>query len=235
MALPLSGNPMSLNQIHVEAGGTSNTQVSINDADIRGLTAATGLTIPTGNQTEISLGNFFGATSIVWEFSVTAADSDENTASPQGYDSYCIGKSCSQYDRLGYSTYGDRTQPSNNVADNYGSTTDTTCDFKSGAVLKKLNWEDLLGANVTLELAGSHTNAGFTTMTIGSTSFSRSSATYSSGTNTRINETTTKWVWATLSQSTTGGGNPFPYAVTYSSLGDPIYTPTGASSTVTFT
>lgn len=36
MALPTSG-PLSLNAIHVEAGGTSGTQASINDADIRGL------------------------------------------------------------------------------------------------------------------------------------------------------------------------------------------------------
>ena len=36
MALPTSG-AISLNQIHVEAGGTSGTQASINDSDIRGL------------------------------------------------------------------------------------------------------------------------------------------------------------------------------------------------------
>ena len=36
MALPTSG-PLSLNQIHIEAGGTSGTTASLNDADIRGL------------------------------------------------------------------------------------------------------------------------------------------------------------------------------------------------------
>lgn len=36
MPLPSSG-AISLNQIHVEAGGTSGTQASINDSDIRGL------------------------------------------------------------------------------------------------------------------------------------------------------------------------------------------------------
>ena len=36
MALPTSG-AISLNQIHVEAGGASGTQASINDSDIRGL------------------------------------------------------------------------------------------------------------------------------------------------------------------------------------------------------
>ena len=35
MALPASGNSLSLNQLHVEAGGTSGTECSLNDADIR--------------------------------------------------------------------------------------------------------------------------------------------------------------------------------------------------------
>ena len=37
MVLPTSGNPISLNQIHVEAGGTTSTEASLNDVDIRGL------------------------------------------------------------------------------------------------------------------------------------------------------------------------------------------------------
>ena len=35
MALPASGNSLSLNQLHIEAGGTSGTMCSLNDADIR--------------------------------------------------------------------------------------------------------------------------------------------------------------------------------------------------------
>ena len=37
MALPASGNSLSLNQLHVEAGGTSETECSLNDADIRAI------------------------------------------------------------------------------------------------------------------------------------------------------------------------------------------------------
>ena len=37
MALPSSGNPISLNQIHVEAGGISGTSCFLNDSDIRAL------------------------------------------------------------------------------------------------------------------------------------------------------------------------------------------------------
>ena len=35
MALPTSGNSLSLNQIHIEAGGSSATTCSLNDSDIR--------------------------------------------------------------------------------------------------------------------------------------------------------------------------------------------------------
>ena len=61
MALPTSGN-LTLNQIHVEAGGTSETACTINDTDIRGLEAAAGYTIPTGSGTAIEIGDFYGAT-----------------------------------------------------------------------------------------------------------------------------------------------------------------------------
>ena len=40
MALQTSG-AISLNQIHIEAGGTTGTQASLNDSDIRGLISAT--------------------------------------------------------------------------------------------------------------------------------------------------------------------------------------------------
>ena len=52
MALPASGT-ISLNQMHTEAGGSSGTLCSINDADIRGLTPGTGYSIPTGSATAI--------------------------------------------------------------------------------------------------------------------------------------------------------------------------------------
>ena len=63
MALQTSG-AISLNDIHVEAGGTTGTSATINDADIRGLTAASGYTIPTGSGTAIDFGDFYGASSL---------------------------------------------------------------------------------------------------------------------------------------------------------------------------
>lgn len=57
MALPNSG-PLSLNQIHVEAGGSSGTQASINDSDIRGL-------IGKSSGAQMSFNEWYGASNTV--------------------------------------------------------------------------------------------------------------------------------------------------------------------------
>ena len=60
MALPTSG-ALTLDQIHVEAGGDTGTTSSLNDTDIRGLTAADGKTINSNQGTTIDFDNFYGA------------------------------------------------------------------------------------------------------------------------------------------------------------------------------
>lgn len=55
MALPSSGQ-LSLNQIHVEAGGTSGTSVTLNDSDVRGL-------ITKGDGTQNKISEYYGASS----------------------------------------------------------------------------------------------------------------------------------------------------------------------------
>lgn len=60
MALPTSG-ALSLNAIHVEAGGTSGTTCSLNDSDIRGLNPGVGRSINSALGTNIDFGNFRGA------------------------------------------------------------------------------------------------------------------------------------------------------------------------------
>lgn len=79
------------------------------------------------------------------------------------------------------------------ISPTQGSITDTTLDPKSNATIQYLRW---VSANrVELRISGYHTNSGFTTMTIGSTSFSRSSASFSAS-------SYTMWTWNTSS-------NPF--------------------------
>jgi len=63
MALQLSGNPISLSDIHVEAGGGSTSTCTINDSDIRALDAATGRSINSTTNTTIDFDDFYGATS----------------------------------------------------------------------------------------------------------------------------------------------------------------------------
>lgn len=57
MAIPSSG-PISLNQFHVEAGGGSGTQASINDSDIRGL-------ISKSSGAQMAFNEWYGASNVV--------------------------------------------------------------------------------------------------------------------------------------------------------------------------
>tara|TARA_Y100001938_G_C8077108_1_gene426756 strand:+ start:1447 stop:1953 length:507 start_codon:yes stop_codon:yes gene_type:complete len=59
MALQSSG-AISLNDIHVEAGGSSGTQASLNDADIRGL-------INKGSGVQMSFSEWYGASGVTTE------------------------------------------------------------------------------------------------------------------------------------------------------------------------
>lgn len=56
MPLPSSPNPISLNAIHIEAGGSSASQASLNDSDIRGL-------IGKSSQAPNSFSEYYGAAS----------------------------------------------------------------------------------------------------------------------------------------------------------------------------
>ena len=60
MALQTSG-AISLDDIHVEAGGSTGTQCSINDSDIRDLDEASGKTINNTTNTTIDFDDFYGA------------------------------------------------------------------------------------------------------------------------------------------------------------------------------
>lgn len=222
MALPLSGNPMSLNQIHVEAGGTTGTTVSINDADIRGLTAATGYTIPTGNQTEIQFGDFFGA-SASWSTTMTTGNF---------LGKFCI-KSCSYWNGYGYVlretyTYSNitymRSTPINDLqwtsTATEGSLTDTTFDTLSNSKIIGLYWNPGLISDDALyfSIAGHHANSGFSTITIGSSTFNRSNATHTQD----------------YQQDFPEGSTNYPYTYwKFANVSNPFGTTEGATRSVT--
>lgn len=65
MALPSSGQ-ISLDQMHVEAGGTTGTQAAINDADIRDLISAS-------SESEMEFSDFYGASAALYQATLLTA------------------------------------------------------------------------------------------------------------------------------------------------------------------
>lgn len=78
MALPTSGQ-ITLNQIHVEAGGSSGTQASINDSDIRSLIGAV------SGQSNLSFSSFYGA-SAGWSTTMTVGSQTIKGSTTKGYN-----------------------------------------------------------------------------------------------------------------------------------------------------
>jgi hypothetical protein len=90
MALPASGQ-ITLNQIHVEAGGSSGTQASINDSDIRSLIGAV------SGQSNLSFSSFYGA-SAGWSTTMTVGSQTIKGSTTKGYSPL--------YGSLSSSTFG---------------------------------------------------------------------------------------------------------------------------------
>ena len=99
MALQTEG-PMRLNDIHVEAGGTSGTQASLNDTDIRGLIDSTA-------GTEIDFADFYGASAVTFNktHTITAG------GAPVGF----YGRGYWNYDIMGWGTDRGSISPSNSI------------------------------------------------------------------------------------------------------------------------
>lgn len=91
MALQTSGQ-ITLNEIHVEAGGTSGTQASINDTDIRALIGAS------SGQSNLSFSSFYGA-SAGYSPTMTIGSSTFKGATSRGY-------SDGNYGSLSSTTFG---------------------------------------------------------------------------------------------------------------------------------
>ena len=88
MALQTSG-AISLNEIHIEVGGTSGTTCSLNDSDIRNITEASGKTINNTLGTTIDFNNFYGATNIpTWTISMTQGSHTVTGTGPNYGTSY---------------------------------------------------------------------------------------------------------------------------------------------------
>ena len=99
MALASSGN-LTLNEIHIEAGGSSGTACTINDSDIRGLQPGAGKTINTNSGTAIEIADFHGASNDP-RINLTGPAFQSGTMTIQThYSSYSLGPYTSYTTRI---------------------------------------------------------------------------------------------------------------------------------------
>ena len=220
MALPTSGNSLSLNQIHIEAGGSSATTCSLNDSDIRGLTAAAGYTINSTLGTAIDFGDFFGASGAAADVSLTMTIGGASSTSTvqyvgttriryRGYDnSGTYDSSVTSFGSLSTSSFtnyfgGNTINEIYNFGTSYSSV--TSGPYGNVKLLLRIN-----AGNV------SNSNSSFKQMVIGSTTYNRTDATYSA------DSSLTSWNWNISGNAPDNNSDTFtPFA--------------GSGSTVTIT
>ena len=176
MALPTQG-AISLNAIHVEAGGGSTTTCSINDADIRQLISSTA-------GTSVSFSGFYGASA------PTTSVLDTQTVT--------TGHAVSYYTFRGYLRQGISYI-------SYGSINDGSWDVLSqAATINEISWNNVSNPGyVQFKINTGYISktSFFTTMKIGNTSFTSASSNYST------NSSTTNWAWTLADPFPTTGTN----------------------------
>lgn len=175
MTLPSSGNAISLNQMHTEVGGTSGTTVSMNDPDIRVLTAK-------ASNAQSDFNSFYGISGGLVSVmgvggNITTTSSTTNyvttftTRKFRGYSETAEGG--------GVGSYGTMTNTSD--SNFLGGHTIVKCRLQKTRTTTGLNPTVISGPFLVLSADSSsiaNTNASFTTLRIEVTDFQRSAATY---------------------------------------------------------
>lgn len=196
MALPASGT-ISLDQLHVEAGGTSGTTCSMNDADIRDIgdfsaNTARGLNAWYGYKAKWIISMTTGQTT------VNTAGSDYVAANTERYRGY----NGSSGTRPTGSTYGSLNDYQD--ADYLGNKTINAFQINGSSSQTQ---PAVTAMSLQCGSAVSNTNAAFLKVKVGTTTFNRSDATFS----TTI--TFEQWTWQTgnknVPNNTTGAISPF--------------------------
>lgn len=153
MPLPSSGS-ISLNQMHIEVGGTSGTTCSLNDSDIRGL-------IPNRASGALSRFSDFHGRSASYNRVVTVG----NTTTGSGYITFQFYGYATSYG-LSQGAQGGLT-PNNNAAALFGG----------GARIAQIGYFTSGAFQLIIDAPSSLSNSGWTSITVGSTTFNRTSAT----------------------------------------------------------
>lgn len=147
MTLPSSG-AISLNDIHVEAGGTTGTVVSINDADIRALISA-------GSGSEMSFTDWYGASSAVVDIQNGAlADSRLSGTSSCSITFHTDGTISTTGNSTTYSDTNWYSPTTTNIGNNYKLRVTVTGDNPTGPSLGTYH-------NLTSDLTWTLSQTGF--------------------------------------------------------------------------
>ena len=224
MPIPGSG-AISLNQFHVEAGGSSGTQCSINDSDIRGL-------IGKSAGVQMSFSEWYGA---------SATQAFTTVKSGHTYHTYTGGRGSTQYGfAIGFNSpaadTGGSTPPSGAI--NYtgdiavsGTTLGTVAQISHRTIL-------LARQRITITITGTNSNSGWTTVTFtqGSDTYAlnRTAMSYSYSGGQRVYTSADLFL---SDSSHTGSGTSFDSAILGPGTGNSNGTGTESSftTTVTFT
>lgn len=137
MALQTSG-AISLNDIHVEAGGTTSTSVTVNDSDVRGL-------ISKASGAQMSFSEWYGASN-----SIVADIVNFSASSYRGY----VGSDAvtvSQY----FGFYA-----------NQGSLSNTSINGTSSNIKALVNFSNSTGTQPVIYADGGTSNSGWTSLTL---------------------------------------------------------------------
>lgn len=186
MALQSSGQ-ISLNDLHVEAGGTSGTQASMNDSDIRGLLNAAA-------NSQMTFSGFYGASSSILSTTLTVG-----THSTTG--GYINTTSYGYHPNTATGVHGATGSP---VFGAMGS--NSVSPIQSGAKISVLLWNSLVNVRLQIDDNTAVSNSGWTSLQVGSTTFLRTDANFVAGTNTNTNSQGQHGTW---SWGAAGGANPF--------------------------
>ena len=171
MALQNSGQ-ISLNDLHVEAGGTSGTQASMNDTDIRGLVSAAA-------NSQMTFSSFYGASA---GYSPTMTVGSLIVAGDYGSNNYGFNDGSESALFATSADWGSLTSRDASSFSNSGATVEHIA-YNSFSNIVRL----IITDNTTIS------NSGWSTMTVGSTSFSRASATFTASTGGQGLKGTWQW------------------------------------------
>ena len=212
MALPGAGNSISLNQMHIEVGGTSGTTCSLNDSDIRGL-------ISKSSGATMAFNEWFGASASVADYSTTLTSGHTSVTTTVGYSSYVNAAKGFLTTSASQPMFGTST---NNIG-SLSSTSNT--NYFGGNTIHGISMMGVTTSTTgsiylyvaTLNISNSDTS--FKEVVINGSTYTRSNATYSSTTFGGFAYSSWSWsgVQANLSNSSATIGNtasaamgPFP-------------------------